>query len=41
LAVNYGIRGEGGAAGKAAYRAVSQNIPFANLFILKLHLITL
>jgi hypothetical protein len=35
LAVNYGIRGEGGKAGKAAYRAVSQNIPFANLFYLK------
>jgi hypothetical protein len=35
LAVNYGIRGEGGAAGKAAYRAVSQNIPFANLFYIK------
>jgi hypothetical protein len=35
LAVNYGIRGEGGAAGKAAYRVVSQNIPFANLFYIK------
>ena len=35
LALNYGIRGEGGNAGKAAYRAVSQNIPFANLFYIK------
>ena len=35
LAINYGIRGEGGAAGQAAYRAVSQNIPFANLFYIK------
>jgi hypothetical protein len=35
LAINYGIRGEGGKAGKAAYRAVSQNIPFANLFYIK------
>ena len=35
LAVNYGIRGEGGNAGKAAYRAVTSNIPFLNLFYLK------
>ena len=35
LAISYGIRGEGGKAGKAAYRAVSQNIPFANLFYIK------
>ena len=35
LAINYGIRGEGGNAGKAAYRAVSGNIPFMNLFYIK------
>ena len=35
LAINYGIRGEGGNAGKAAYRAVSGNIPFLNLFYIK------
>jgi len=35
LAVNYGIRGEGGNAGKAAYRAVTSNIPFLNLFYIK------
>jgi len=35
LAINYGIRGEGGKAGKAAYRAVSSNIPFMNLFYIK------
>lgn len=35
LAINYGIRGEGGKAGKAAYRAVSGNIPFMNLFYIK------
>jgi hypothetical protein len=27
-AINYGIRGEGSKAGKAAYRTVSENIPF-------------
>ena len=32
----YGIRGEGGKAGRTAYRAVSQSIPFMNLFYLKL-----
>jgi len=35
LAINYGVRGEGGNAGKAAYRAVSSNIPFLNLFYIK------
>jgi hypothetical protein len=35
LAINYGIRGEGGKAGKAAYRAVNANIPFMNLFYIK------
>ena len=35
LAINYGIRGEGGNAGKAAYRAVTSNIPFMNLFYIK------
>ena len=35
LAINYGIRGEGGKAGKAAYRAVNSNIPFMNLFYIK------
>ena len=34
-AINYGIRGEGGKAGKAAYRTVSANIPFLNLFYIK------
>ena len=35
LAINYGIRGEGGNAGKAAYRAINANIPFMNLFYVK------
>tara|TARA_R110000796_G_scaffold17028_1_gene52632 strand:+ start:3877 stop:6495 length:2619 start_codon:yes stop_codon:yes gene_type:complete len=34
-ALKYGIRGEGGKAGRTAYRAVSQSIPFMNLFYLK------
>ena len=34
-AIKYGIRGEGGNAGRAAYRAVISNIPFLNLFYLK------
>ncbi len=34
-AIKYGIRGEGGKAGRTAYRAVSQSIPFMNLFYLK------
>jgi hypothetical protein len=34
-AINYGIRGEGSKAGKAAYRTVSENIPFLNLFYIK------
>ncbi len=34
-AIKYGIRGEGGKAGRTAYRAVSQSIPFLNLFYLK------
>jgi len=33
--ISYGIRGEGGQAGKAAYRAISTNIPFLNLFYIK------
>ena len=36
LALNYGIRGEGGDAGRVAYRAITQNIPFSNLFYTKL-----
>jgi hypothetical protein len=28
MAINYGIRGEGGKAGKAAYRAVSKTYLF-------------
>ena len=34
-AIKYGIRGEGGKAGRTTYRAVSQSIPFMNLFYLK------
>jgi len=34
-AIKYGIRGEGGKAGRTAYRAVSTSIPFLNLFYLK------
>ena len=30
-AIKYGIRGEGGKAGRTAYRAVSSSIPFLNL----------
>ena len=35
LALKYGITGEGGKAGRLAYRAVTQNIPFLNLFYIK------
>jgi hypothetical protein len=35
LAISYGIRGEGGNAGKAAFRALSTNIPFLNIFYIK------
>jgi len=35
LAIKYGMTGEGGSAGKAAYRAISTNIPFLNLFYIK------
>ena len=34
-AIKYGIRGEGGKAGRTAYAAVSSSIPFLNLFYLK------
>jgi hypothetical protein len=34
-AIKYGIRGEGGTAGRTAYRAISSSIPFLNLFYLK------
>lgn len=34
-AIKYGIRGEGGLAGRTAYRAVSSSIPFLNLFYIK------
>ena len=36
LALQYALTGEGGKSAKAAYRAVSQNIPFLNLFYLKI-----
>ena len=36
LALKYALSGEGGKAGKAAYRAISSNIPFLNLFYLKI-----
>ena len=35
LAIKYGMTGEGGSAAKAAYRAISTNIPFLNLFYIK------
>ena len=35
LALKYAITGEGGKAGRAAYRTISSNIPFLNLFYLK------
>lgn len=34
-AIKYGIRGEGGKAGRTAYRAVSSSVPFLNLFYIK------
>jgi hypothetical protein len=33
--ISYGIRGEGDKAGKAAFRAISTNIPFLNIFYIK------
>ena len=33
--ITYGIRGEGGKAGKAAFRSIQSNIPFLNLFYIK------
>ena len=33
--ISYGIRGEGGKAGKAAFRAMQSNIPFLNIFYIK------
>ncbi len=36
LALQYALLGEGGKSGKAAYRAISSNIPFLNLFYLKI-----
>ena len=36
LAFQYALLGEGGKSGKAAYRAISSNIPFLNLFYLKI-----
>ena len=35
LALKYALSGEGGKAGKAAYRTISNNIPFLNLFYIK------
>jgi hypothetical protein len=35
LAFKYALSGEGGKAGKSAYRAISSNIPFLNLFYIK------
>ena len=35
LALKYGMTGEGGKAARLAYRAVTQNIPFLNLFYIK------
>ena len=35
LALKYGITGEGGKAARLAYRTVTQNIPFLNLFYIK------
>ncbi|ADD94604.1 hypothetical protein [uncultured phage MedDCM-OCT-S08-C233] len=36
LALQYALLGEGGKSGKAAYRAISSNIPFLNLFYIKI-----
>ena len=35
LALKYGISGEGGKAARLAYRAVTQSVPFLNLFYIK------
>ena len=35
LALKYALSGEGGKAGQAAYRTISSNIPFLNLFYIK------
>jgi len=35
LAFKYALSGEGGKAGRAAYRTISSNIPFLNLFYIK------
>ena len=35
LALQYALLGEGGKSAKAAYRAISSNIPFLNLFYIK------
>jgi hypothetical protein len=35
LALKYALSGEGGKAGKSAYRTISSNIPFLNLFYIK------
>ena len=35
LALKYALTGEGGKAAKAAYRTISSNIPFLNLFYIK------
>ena len=35
LALKYALSGEGGKAGRAAYRTISSNIPFLNLFYIK------
>ena len=35
LALKYAVTGEGGKAGRAAYRTISSNIPFLNLFYIK------
>ena len=35
LALKYALSGEGGKAGKAAYRTINANIPFLNLFYVK------
>ena len=35
LALKYALSGEGGKAGKAAYRTINANIPFLNLFYIK------
>jgi len=36
LALQYALLGEGGKSAKAAYRAISSNIPFLNLFYIKI-----